>query len=97
MKFADILASLIHDMKNSLGMLLNSLGELLDDPLADAQPAVSPGQSPGQLGVVHLAVELGGSAAVHELVLGHRVPHGLHEGVEEDGLEFLGGLPQCRR
>lgn len=32
MNFSDILASSVHDMKNSLGMLLNSLGELLDDP-----------------------------------------------------------------
>lgn len=32
MNFSDVLASSVHDMKNSLGMLLNSLGELLDDP-----------------------------------------------------------------
>ncbi|MCP3869239.1 MAG: HAMP domain-containing histidine kinase [Gammaproteobacteria bacterium] len=31
MKFADILASLIHDMKNSLGMVINTLEELTDD------------------------------------------------------------------
>jgi signal transduction histidine kinase len=42
MKFSDILASSVHDMKNSLGMLLNSLGELLDDPrnrIADRRQA----------------------------------------------------------
>ncbi len=34
MKFADILASLIHDMKNSLGMVINTLEELSGDTLA---------------------------------------------------------------
>jgi K+-sensing histidine kinase KdpD len=32
MKFSDALASSIHDIKNSLSMVLLSLGELLDDP-----------------------------------------------------------------
>ena len=32
MKFADILASLIHDMKNSLGMVINTLEEFTGDP-----------------------------------------------------------------
>jgi signal transduction histidine kinase len=33
MKFADILASLIHDMKNSLGMVINTLEEFSGDAL----------------------------------------------------------------
>ncbi len=32
MNFSDILASVIHDMKNSLGMILNTLEELSSDP-----------------------------------------------------------------
>ncbi|MBF0257035.1 MAG: HAMP domain-containing histidine kinase [Gammaproteobacteria bacterium] len=32
MKFSDILASSIHDIKNSLGIISNSLDELLNDP-----------------------------------------------------------------
>jgi len=36
MKFADILASLIHDMKNSLGMVINTLDELTHMPALDA-------------------------------------------------------------
>lgn len=32
MKFADILASLIHDMKNSLGMVINTLEEFTGEP-----------------------------------------------------------------
>ena len=35
MKFADILASLIHDMKNSLGMVINTLEEVSGDSQAD--------------------------------------------------------------
>ena len=32
MKFSDVLASLIHDMKNSLGMVINTLEEFTADP-----------------------------------------------------------------
>lgn len=32
MDFSDVLASSIHDIKNSLGLILNSLNELVDDP-----------------------------------------------------------------
>ncbi|MET0044445.1 MAG: sensor histidine kinase, partial [Candidatus Thiodiazotropha sp. 6PLUC3] len=31
MNFSDILASLIHDMKNSLGMVINTLDELAEE------------------------------------------------------------------
>ena len=36
MRFSDILASLIHDMKNSLGMVINTLEELNEQQLVDA-------------------------------------------------------------
>ncbi|NKN33560.1 sensor histidine kinase [Marichromatium bheemlicum] len=42
MDFSDILASSIHDIKNSLGLILNSLDELVEDPgnqLADPRQA----------------------------------------------------------
>ena len=35
MRFADILASLVHDMKNSLGMVINTLEEFTGDSQAD--------------------------------------------------------------
>lgn len=40
MKFADILASLIHDMKNSLGMVINTLDELTQMPALDASRSI---------------------------------------------------------
>ena len=36
MKFADILASIIHDMKDSLGMVINTLEEVFSSPQVHA-------------------------------------------------------------
>jgi len=40
MKFADVLASLIHDMKNSLSMVINTLDELTHMPAVDISRSV---------------------------------------------------------